>query len=81
MIVELSPGQVFASTPKAWVIWQAGPPHVVKRIPRKRVFLVYFKDGWDFCPNCEKDVGVDGRLDAQGTYDICVGCGERIADS
>jgi hypothetical protein len=76
-IIELSPGQVFTETPKAWVIWQEGPPHVVKRIPKKRVLFVYVKDGWGWCPGCEKDVEVDGRLDAAGIYDVCQECGER----
>lgn len=78
MIIELSLGQVFAQTPKAWVIWQEGPPHIVKRIPRKRVLFAYYKDGWGWCPSCKKDVLVDGRLDVQGTYDVCQDCGERI---
>lgn len=74
----LSPGQIFAQTPKAWVIWQEKAPHVVKRIPIKRVYLALIADGWAWCFNCAKDVLVDGRLDAQGTYDVCQDCGERV---
>lgn len=79
--------QSFMETPKAYEIWEwdsalgfVGPVYWkrVKRIPKSRVLLVHIKDGWGWCPACQKDVQVDGGLDAGGIYDTCQNCGENI---
>jgi len=80
MYIELAPGQTFAETPKAWIIWQDESPHVIKRISKDRVFFAFPKDGWGWCFDCDQEVEVEGGLDAAGIYERCANCGTRMED-
>ena len=40
-IIELSEGQYFCTTPKAYELWQEEPLRFLKRWDRRRVFFVW----------------------------------------
>lgn len=43
--IALGPGQYFCETGAAYEIWdETSLPHMIKRIPRSRVFWVFLKD-------------------------------------